>query len=207
MSTPSPTANLIGITGIARRLVLDGALAEADARRAQEEATKEKKTVPVWLAEKRLVTAAQIAAANAMEFGVPLFDLTSLDLKQAPTKLVSEQTITTHQALPLFKRGNRLYVAIADPTNTRGLDEIKFQTNLSTEAILVDSEQLRRGIEQALMATDDFTAGGDDDDGDRPRVERGPGGSVRHVSSIPSRTPTRGRGRARRPGQDGSLDR
>ncbi len=62
MSTPSPTANLIGITGIARRLVLDGALAEADARRAQEEATKEKKTVPVWLAEKRLVTAAQIAA-------------------------------------------------------------------------------------------------------------------------------------------------
>ena len=163
MSTPSPTANLIGITGIARRLVLDGALAEADARRAQEEATKEKKTVPVWLAEKRLVTAAQIAAANAMEFGVPLFDLTSLDLKQAPTKLVSEQTITTHQALPLFKRGNRLYVAIADPTNTRGLDEIKFQTNLSTEAILVDSDQLRRGIEQALMATDDFTAGGDDD--------------------------------------------
>ena len=165
MSTPNPTANLIGITGIARRLVLDGALAEADARRAQEEATRERKTIPTWLTEKRLVTAAQIAAANAMEFGVPLFDLTSLDLRQAPTKLVSEQTMTTHQALPLFKRGNRLYVAIADPTNTRGLDEIKFQTNLSTEAILVDTDQLRRGIEQALMATDDFAAGGEEDDG------------------------------------------
>ena len=165
MSTANPTANLIGITGIARRLVLDGALAEADARRAQDEASKERKPVPTWLAEKRLVSAAQIAAANAMEFGMPLFDLTSLDLKQAPTKLVSEQTMTTHQALPLFKRGNRLYVAISDPTNTRGLDEIKFQTNLSTEAILVDSDQLRRGIEQALMAAEDFAADGGDDDG------------------------------------------
>ncbi len=165
MSTPNPAPNLVGITGITRRLVMDGALGEADARKAQDEATKAKKALPLWLTEKKLVTAAQIAAANAVEFGMPLFDLTSLDLKQAPTKLVSEQTMTTHQAMPLFKRGNRLYVGISDPTNTRGLDEIKFQTNLSTEAILVDSDQLRRGIEQALMATDTFDAGGDDDDG------------------------------------------
>ncbi|MEZ5543826.1 MAG: type IV-A pilus assembly ATPase PilB [Lysobacteraceae bacterium] len=166
MSTPAAQMNLVGITGIVRRLAMDGALTEADARRAQDEATKEKKPLPIWLLEKRLVSAAQIAAANAVEFGMPLLDLSSLDLKQSPARLVSEQLMTTHQALPLFKRGNRLYVGIADPTNTRGLDEIKFQTNLSTEAILVDADQLRRGIEQALIASDDFAgSGGEDDEG------------------------------------------
>ena len=167
MSTVSPAANLIGIIGIARRLVLDGALTEADARRAQEEASKDRKTVPVWLLEKKLVTAAHIASANASEFGMALLDLNALDLKQAPTKLVSEATMNTHQALPLFKRGNRLYVGISDPTNTRGLDEIKFQTNLSTEAILVDADQLRRGIETALAASEDFSM----DDGDSEGLE------------------------------------
>ena len=165
MSATPAASNLIGITGIARRLVMDGVLAESDARRAQDESGKERKPIPVWLTEKRLATAAQIAAANAMEFGMPLFDLTSLDLKQAPIKLVSEQTMTTHQVLPLFKRGTRLYVGLADPTNTRGLDEIKFQTNLFTEAILVDADQLRRGIETALIANEEFTGGGEDDEG------------------------------------------
>ena len=165
MSATPAASNLIGITGIARRLVMDGVLAESDARRAQDESGKERKPIPAWLTEKRLVTAAQIAAANALEFGMPLFDLTSLDLKQAPVKLVSEQTMNTHQVLPLFKRGTRLYVGLADPTNTRGLDEIKFQTNLFTEAILIDADQLRRGIETALIANEEFTGGGGDDEG------------------------------------------
>jgi len=165
MSATSPSSNLIGITGIARRLVLDGALTEADARRAQDEATKARKTVPVWLLEKKLVSSSQVAMANAAEFGMALMDLGALDLKQAPNKLVTEQTMTTHQALPLFKRGNRLYVGIADPTNIKGLDEIKFQTNLSTEAILIDADQLRRGIETALAAVEDFSMNDEDDAG------------------------------------------
>ncbi|MGE4358708.1 MAG: hypothetical protein AB7D30_02560, partial [Lysobacteraceae bacterium] len=159
MSATSPAAPLIGITGIIRRLAMDGVLTEADARRAQDEAGKERKPIPVWLMEKRLASAAQIAAANSLEFGMPLFDVTSMDLRQAPTKLVSEQTMTTHQVLPLFKRGTRLYVGLADPTNTRGLDDVKFQTNQFTEAIRVDADQLRRGIETARMAREVFDAG------------------------------------------------
>ena len=68
------TANLVGITGITRRLVLDGVLSEADARRALDEATKAKKQAQVYLLEQRLVSDAQIAAANSTEFGMPLFD-------------------------------------------------------------------------------------------------------------------------------------
>ncbi|PZO08864.1 MAG: type IV-A pilus assembly ATPase PilB [Lysobacteraceae bacterium] len=159
------TANLVGITGIARRLVLDGALGEADARKALDESSKQKRPVHLYLLEKKLVTAAHVANANAVEFGMPLFDSTTLDLNQAATKLISEELINKHQALPLFKRGNRLFVAIADPTNTRALDEIKFAANLTVEPILVDEDKLRRTIELALTASDSMGDSMDDAEG------------------------------------------
>ena len=150
-------ANLVGITGITRRLVIDGVLGEADARKALDEATKAKKQAHVHLLEQRLVTVAQIAAANSTEFGMPLFDAGALDLRYSAVKIISEELIQKHQALPLFRRGNKLYVAISDPTNTRALDDIKFATNLTIEPILVDEERLRRTIDQALMNTDSLS--------------------------------------------------
>jgi len=151
-------ANLLGITGIAGRLVLDGALGEAVARRALDESSREKKQISAWLLEKRLVTSAQIAAANSAEFGMPLFDVSTLDLSQSAVKLVKEELIHKHQALPLFKRGNRLFVAIADPTHSHGLDELRFNANLTVEPVLVDAGQLIRAIEQALSAADSMDA-------------------------------------------------
>ena len=165
MSAQPTAANLIGITGIARRLVLDGHLAEVDARRAMDEAGKDKKPIFQWLLDKKMATSAQVAAANALEFGMPLVDLTSLDMAQMPIKLVDEGLINKHRALPLYKRGNRLMVAISDPTNTRGLDEIKFHANLTVEAILADDDQLRRGIDAALAAADTMGGAMDDDEG------------------------------------------
>jgi type IV pilus assembly protein PilB len=170
------TANLVGITGITRRLVLDGVLSEADARKALDEATKAKKQAHLYLLENRLVSHAHVAAANSIEFGMPLFDAGAMDLRYSAVKLVNEELIQKHGALPLFRRGNKLYVAVADPTNTRALDDIKFATNMTVEPILVDEDRLRRAIDQALMAGDALTpeeqdegledletSGGDDD--------------------------------------------
>ena len=159
------TANLVGITGITRRLVIDGVLNEADARRVLEEATKAKKQVHVYLLENRMVSTAQIAAANSTEFGMPIFDAAALDLRYAAVKIVAEELIQKHQALPLFRRGNRLFVAVSDPTNTRALDDIKFATNLTVEPILVDEEKLRRTIDQALLASDSLAQDETQDDG------------------------------------------
>ena len=159
------TANLVGITGIVRRLVLDGVLAEPDARKAMDEASKEKKPVQQYLLDKRLINPAQIAAANSVEFGIPLFDANVMDLTQAATKLVSEELILKHTVLPLFKRGNRLFVGISDPTNTRALDEIKFASNLTVEPILIDEETLKRVTEKALSVTDNLSDGMGDSEG------------------------------------------
>ena len=149
-----PSANLVGITGIARRLVLDGHLDEANAREALDTASREKRPIAGYLLEKKLVSSAALAAANSIEFGMPIFDVGALDPAQSAIKLVREELVRQHGALPMFKRGGRLFVGISDPTNTRALDEFKFHTNLAVEAILVDEERIRRAIDSWLETAD-----------------------------------------------------
>ena len=118
------TANLLGITGIARRLVLDGALEESAAREALDTATRERKPIATYLRELKLVSPAQLAAANSIEFGMPLFDPATMDPAQSAIRLVKDELLHKHHVLPLFKRGGRLFVGVSDPTNTGALDEI-----------------------------------------------------------------------------------
>ena len=159
------TANLVGITGIARRLVQDGALDEGAARDAMAKAAAAKQPLPQYFAEKKLVTPAALAAANALEFGMPLLDVGMFDSAQSAISLVSEELLRKHHVLPLFKRGGKLFVGTSDPTHS--LDEIKFHTNLVVEPILVDEEQIRRTLEQWQSKHDTLggALGGGDDDG------------------------------------------
>ncbi|HET8940465.1 MAG TPA: type IV-A pilus assembly ATPase PilB [Rudaea sp.] len=165
MATQMNPAALAGLTGIARRLVVEGTLGDEDARRAVDASLKQKIPLGTYLIEHALANGAQVAMASSAEFGVPLFDAQALDLTQAPMKLVSEKLITQHKALPLFKRGNRIFVGVSDPTNLRGLDEIKFQTNHTIEPILISEEQLGRAIELALSASSTNIEGMDDAEG------------------------------------------
>lgn len=160
------TANLVGITGIARRLVQDGALSESAAREAMAAATEQRKPLAAYIIEKRLVAPAHLAAANSVEFGVPIFDAAAMDPEQSAIKLVKEELLRKHTVLPLFKRGNRLFVGIAEPTNTHALAEIKFQTNFTVEAILVDEESIKRHLDRWLESADALAdVMGEDDEG------------------------------------------
>ncbi|KLJ02331.1 type IV-A pilus assembly ATPase PilB [Luteimonas sp. FCS-9] len=163
--SPNSAPNLVGITGIARRLVMDGALGEAAAREALDKATAARRNVAGYLREHKLVTAAQMAAANSVEFGMPLFDASAMDAQASAVRLVSEELLNRHCVLPLFKRGSRLFVGVADPTNTRALDEIQFQTNLSVEPILVDEDSIRRMLELWLSTSDGFADALEDAEG------------------------------------------
>ena len=146
-------APLAGITGIARRLVAEGTLSEGEARKAADDAARQKIPLGAWLVENGLVASNQVALASSAEFGIPLFDVEALDLAQIPLRLVREDLIQKHKALPLFKRGNRLFIGVSDPTNLRALDEIKFQSNHIIEPILIDEQQIDRAIEQAFNAS------------------------------------------------------
>lgn len=156
------------LNGLARRLVDDGHLAEADAIKAQELSDKKKTPLVSYLVGKNLVDGKIIATAASEEFGVPLFDIEVIDLEADVTKLVDEKLVRKHHALPLYKRGNRLFVAVSDPANLQALDEIKFHVGANTEAILVEEGKLKEIIEKAMAGADtslaDLSDSGDLDD-------------------------------------------
>src|SRR5690606_41398529 len=109
------TPNLVGITGIARRLVQDGALDETKARAALTAASAEKVPVASYLLDKRLVTPAAMAAANSIECGSPLFDASVMEPELAAIRLGRGELIRKHCVLPRHSRRNRLFGGIAWP--------------------------------------------------------------------------------------------
>lgn len=149
MATANPVINL---SGMARRLVTDGLLTEEAALAASDGAIAEKLPLVSYLVRHKKMDATIIAAAASAEFGLPLFDLSTLDPEVAATNIVGEALIRKHNTLPLMKRGNRLFVAVSDPTNFQGLDEIKFNVGINTEAVLVEDNKLTTAIEKTLEA-------------------------------------------------------
>jgi type IV pilus assembly protein PilB len=196
MATVNPMTQL---SGLARRLVADGLLEEAAAQGAAQASLKSRTPFVQYLVEHKLASASSIAWSACQEFGAALFDLSVMDLESAPVKLVDEKLIRQHQALPLFKRGTRLFVAVSDPTNLQALDEIKFHTGLGTEAVLVEHDQLQKAIDRALdamdtsmtdMLDDDLdnleVMGGDDLDqqGDAPELDIDDTPVVRYINKL-----------------------
>ena len=140
------------LSGLARRLVSEGVLTEEVARENQAKAVKNGVPLVVTLVEAKAATSARIAEAASIEFGVPLMDLSAIEIDPTVAKEVSEKVIRKAHALPIFKRGRKTYVAVSDPTNLAALDEIKFATGSQTEPILVEEDKLTRAIESAAQS-------------------------------------------------------
>ncbi len=138
------------LSGLAKRLIQDGLIDEPTAHDAIAKTQKKQSKLVSYLVESNLVKSHDIALSASSEFGVPLFDLAAMDVEQIPVDVISEDLITKHHAIPLFKRGKRLYVAVSDPTNLSALDEFKFHSGLTTEAILVDEKKLTNAIERII---------------------------------------------------------
>ena len=172
MSMPATNAS-IHLNGLARRLVQDGHLDEASALAAYEKATEDKTPLVRYLVEQQLMDSLTIATAASQEFGIPLFDIDAMDLEQCAFRLVDDKLIQKHHALPLYKRGNRLYVAVSDPTNLQALDEIKFNVGTNAEPILVEDDKLMRIIERLMEESDTSMEGLEDADLDDLDISSG----------------------------------
>jgi len=141
-------------SGFTKYLIQDGLLTENDAKIHSKEAQQNKTPLISYLVANKLVDSKAIASKASIEFGVPFFDLDAIDLRSLPINLVNEKLIRKHHALPLFTRGKTLFLAISDPTNIQALDDIKFQSRLHPETILVDENKLVKAIEASLEAAD-----------------------------------------------------
>ncbi len=142
MNAPTPV-----LSGLARRLVNDKLLEENQAQQSLKDSQKEKRPFVHYLVSTNTLGAQTIANAASEEFGTPILDLDAFNTGAIPDNIVDPRLIRKHLTLPLFHRGNRLFVAVADPTNLHALDEIKFNTGLSTDAILVEADKLEGAIE------------------------------------------------------------
>ncbi len=151
MATPNAK---IQLGGLARKLVQDGIIEESSAINAQAAAIKSKIPFVSYIVQQKLANSSKIAEAASAEFGVPVVNLDAVDIEADVIKLVRESLVRKHNTLPLFKRGNRLFIAVSDPTLLQAIDEVKFHVGMSTEAILVEEDKLQRVINKSMEDND-----------------------------------------------------
>lgn len=140
--------NDIALSGLARQLVLAELLTDKSAQQASEQAQRKRMSLVTYLVQNKLVKSRQLAQVASEHFGVALLDLSCLDKDSQPRGLVSENLIRQHHVLPLWRRGNKLFVGISDPTNHQAINDIQFSTGLTTEAILVEDDKLSDAIDK-----------------------------------------------------------
>jgi type IV pilus assembly protein PilB len=193
--------NRTSLGGLPQRLVQDGVVEESSMHAALQTASERKTSFVTQLILSGSAKARDIAVAASTEYGVPVLDLDALTVDLEAVRTVSDKLLAKHRVLPLFRRGKRLFIGVADPTNLHALDEIKFQTGLAVEAIVVEDDKLQKTIDKAVEQVDaqmpnlteetgvDLEAldvsGGDDDVGPdvgREEVEDAP--IVRFVNKV-----------------------
>jgi len=154
-----------GLGGLPQRLVQDGVVDEAAMLEALNAAKERKTSVVTQLVSSGAAQARDIAIAASNEFGVPLFDLDSVNTDLDVVRLVTDKLLAKHRVLPLFRRGKRLFLAVADPTNLHAIDEIKFATGLGVEAVVVEDDKLQKAVDKAMEQADQQMPNLGDDEG------------------------------------------
>ena len=136
------------LSGLAKQLVLNELLDEKTARQAQVQAARNKQSLVSHLVQAKLVQSRALVEVAAEQFGIAYCDLNSLDRESIPKDVISERLVRQHRVLPLWKRGNKLFIGLSDPTNHQAVTDIQFSTGLTTEALLVEDDKLGVAIEK-----------------------------------------------------------
>jgi type IV pilus assembly protein PilB len=161
----------VALGGLAQRLVQDGLLDEPAMQDAIGKAKEKRLSLVTHLVTSNLATARDIAISASNEFGVPLLDLDAVAPDMEAVRAVSEKLLQKHRVLPLMKRGKRLFLAVADPTNLHALDEIRFQTSMSIEFVVVEDNKLQLAVGKAIDQAEAIMPSLTDDDFDLENLD------------------------------------
>jgi type IV pilus assembly protein PilB len=140
------------LSGLARQLVTAELLDERAASQAHAQALRNKIPLVSYLVQNKLATSRAVAEIASEQFGVPFVDLSSIDKESQPKDVVSEKLCRQHRVLPLYRRGNKLFIALSDPTNHQAITDIQFSTGISTEALLVEDDKLGDALDKFFDA-------------------------------------------------------
>ena len=150
--------------GLAHRLLQEGLLTNEAMQKALAESQQQRVSLVSYLVDNKLAPADQLAWIVAREFGDPLFDIDQLNKDTIPIDLVDEKIIRKFSALPIYKRGQRLFVAMSDPSRLDAIDAIQFNSRLSVQTVVVEEPKLKKFIENKLADSMDSFSDFDDDD-------------------------------------------
>ncbi len=142
------------LSGLARALIQQGHLKEADAESCASLGASTGNGFIVEVITKGIMKGREIAAFASETFGYPLLDLATFDESHFTRDAIDRKLMRIHQVVPLLKRGNRLAVALADPTNLRALDEIRFQTGMTVDPIVVEGDKLVAVVSKMSESTE-----------------------------------------------------
>ncbi len=129
-------------SALGRALVQQGRLAQADASAIQSEAQKAGISFIQQLVGSRKISAKEVSLFAAQTFGYPLLDLNAVDVENLPLTLIDNKIVANHRVIALGKRGNRIFVAMSDPSNEQVLQEVKFATGMTMEPVVVEDDKL-----------------------------------------------------------------
>ncbi len=169
--TTTNTSSRAALGGLAQRLVQDGLLNETAMQDAIAKSQEKRISLVTHLVASNLATARDIAISASNEFGVPLLDLDVVVADADAARAVSQKLVLKHRVLPLMKRGKRLFLAVADPTDLHALDEIRFQTSMSIEFVVVEDNKLQKAVESLVEQADAALPSLTDDDLDLENLE------------------------------------
>ncbi len=153
------TTNDLQFNSLINNLIREGILTTQDAQKHYQDAQQKGVSLINYLVTQKIVNSTLIASKISLEFGLPLFDLDAIELKNVPKDTLSPALIQKHHVLPLHIRGTILYIAISDPRSFQGFDEIKFSCRLNPEPILVEEHKLSKVIDAISNAADDLISG------------------------------------------------
>ncbi len=138
---------------LAQQLISEGVVSEKNMQTAQAESQQQQIGLVSYLVEHKMANAYELAKLLSESFGDPLFDLNALEDGIAPKDLVDENIVRKFNALPIFKRGQQLFVALSDPTRIDAIDAIAFNSRLSVAAVIVEEDKLKKRIDKIYADT------------------------------------------------------
>lgn len=145
------------LNGLPRQLISMGLINEDQAREAAENALEKKSQFLTELIEASDISATVIAQHLGIDFGLPVFDISAIDLESLPAAHLNTDLLTNHNAVPIAARGTRLFVAVSDPTNNDAIEKYKFTSGFSVETVLAEEDKLAALRKQILEGSDDIS--------------------------------------------------
>lgn len=152
----------VNLIGLARQVVEAGLLEEQKAQDAVQQAKRNQTPLVTWLVQNKLVKSRILMEIAADQFGVAYFDLAAINPEVFPKELVTEKLARQHRALPLYKRANKLYIAISDPGNHQAVADIQFSSGMTVEPLLVEDDKLGQALDKLYESATGGLDGMDD---------------------------------------------